>query len=447
MPRGNAARKAGRTSGPGTAQSPDVGETKLAVTLVDVGGTKELILIVGVDRDGSLLRDRIYAKSDEIKTPFGTVKHFYDETANAIREIQKTAGNNVKLLPIVCVGSPGRLVKGVIQPGSAANLGNMPHEFDGVMPAKEIEKRLNAKVYVDNDAIAQMCAGLHTLFERPDLKNALSGRKVCYVGPGTGTGGGFCTVRKDITIDICTDGHIYDMMIPGYEGKFRFPFICDTGRYEAELPYERTKLEDLLSGRAVRQIACAIDRRLLNAGAQPLFLPALPRFKAMMGEEMFALIDHDNKESPINARFLRETFLHPKAMNAVIDRARPIAQSIFEFEGLMLSKLMECIYTGNINKFSRDAQWNKSDKEKVKGTRDYIIGGSVGTRGVGGRLIQETARRFIADRFPDVVFRIYPLDPEETGNAGAYGAFDFADRKVLLGEISKKSNAIPRARR
>jgi predicted NBD/HSP70 family sugar kinase len=422
---------------PGKKRKPDA-----AVTLVDIGGTKELILVMGVDAKGGLMMDSVLA-AYEIRTPVGKVNDFFDKTAKAIILTQTKVTDGVPILPIVCVGTPGRLVKGVIQPGSAANLGSHPHLFDGVKPAKELSDRLGAKVYAGNDAIAQMCYGLETLFTDKAKVKALGGRKVCYIGPGTGTGGGFCTVKKDLTLDIYTDGHIYDILVPGYDGRVVFPFKCDGRELSAELPYERAKLEDLLSGRAIRQIACAIERTVLAKGVKLMFLPAHPDF-GFMGSAMLSLaIEHENGNSPITAQFLRETFLKAEAQGGVIQRAKPVVMSIFEFEGMMLGRLIECIHTGNITKYLEDAQWSKRDKGRVKGTADYLIGGSVGTRGVGGRIIQENALEYLRGKFPEVDFRLHPI-LSGTAYAGAFGAFMFADRKTLVREV-KKSHKTRRA--
>ncbi|MCX6695608.1 MAG: hypothetical protein NTU61_04870 [Candidatus Altiarchaeota archaeon] len=407
-----------------------------AITLVDIGGTKELILVVGVDGKGRLVKDRIFSQH-EVRTPVGSVRTFYDKTTQAILETQKKAAG-VRVIPIICVGSPGRFVDGMIQPGSAANLGNHPHEFDGVNPKKELEERLNAKVYVGNDAIAQMCHGIETLLEDKENREKLLGRKVCYAGPGTGTGGGFCRVGKDGGILVYTDGHIYDILVPGYDGKVKFPFECDGVKYKAELPYEKTKLEDLLSGRAIRQIACAIERKLIFKGAEPLFLPALPNYGTMHESELKLMLEHNNAESHVTAKFLRETFLQARMETGVIKRAKPVVRKIFEFEGLMLGKLIECVYTGRITKLRDDAQWSAADKSKVEGTRDYLIGGSVGTRGVGGKMIQESSLEYLKKKFPKTKFSLHPLIVE-TANAGAFGTFVFADHNEVIKQIKHRA--------
>ncbi len=415
---------------------PTAGQAEAAVTLVDIGGTKELVLVVGVDGRGGLIGDAVFARR-EIKTPIGKVGSFYDATVDAVHEAQAKS-RGIRLLPLVCVGTPGRLVDGVIQPGSAANLGDKRHEFDGVNPARELEARLRVKVNVVNDAIAQMGFGLKALFESGKA-GELRGRKVCYVGPGTGLGGGFCQVRDDLSLDIYTDGHIYDIMLPGFDGRVHMKFKCDGAVYEARLPYERAKAEDLLSGRAVRQLACAMDRELLLGGVKPLFLPlALGRWPVPVSEAS-ALLDHDNEKSPLDARFLREGVLEADGSKADVERARPQARQIFEFEGGMLGRLVECVYNGSVSKYSHEAQWPGRDRRLVSGTVDYVIGGSVGTRGAGGAIIRAKATEYLDGSVPGVGFNFHPIDPGvvDTANAGALGTYMFADRALVLDELAR----------
>jgi hypothetical protein len=433
--------------------SPKASQAEAAVTLVDIGGTKELILVVGVDKKGGLLADEVYARK-EIPTPVGKVDFHYDQSVAAVRQVQEAAGRQIKILPLVCVGTPGRMVDGVIQPGSAANLGDMPHDFDGINPQEELQRRLGGRVSVVNDAIAQMGFGLEALFEA-GLADRLRNRKVCYVGPGTGLGGGFSKVGGDLSLDIYTDGHIYDILIPGYDGKVSFKFECDGDSYSAQLPGDSAKAEDVFSGRAMRQMACAIDRELLQAGKEPMFLPlvegaslkkALAELKLaakgygqLSSDEKLRLLAHDNDRSPVEARFLRERVLQSQSSDAGVLRAKDTAQKLFEFEGLMFGKLIERIYLGEVVKYSPQAQWPPADREKVKGTRDYIIGGSVGTRGEGGRMIQKKALEYLAERFKGVEFNLYPIDPSmvDTANAGALGTYMFADRAAVSAELGK----------
>jgi hypothetical protein len=102
----------------------------------------------------------------------------------------------------------------------------------------------------------------------------------------------------------------------------------------------------------------------------------------------------------------------------------------------MLGKLIECVYTGNITKYLKDAQWPKRDNCKVKGTVDYLIGGSVGTKGTGGKIMREKALEYLGGKFPKTEFSLHPI-VSGTAYAGAFGAFMFADRRQIAKELKK----------
>jgi len=404
-------------------------QAEYAVTLVDVGGTKEKALLVGVDREGGLLREVVLA-SEEAPTLKGLKQH-YDGMAELIRKVQSNAGPEVKILPAVCVGTPGRLVGGVIQPGSAQNLGAGKHEFDGVKPAEELERRLKVKAYVGNDAVAQMGAALNILLGTPETAAKIKARTVAYIGPGTGLGGGFARVDGKGNIGFMTDGHIYDLLVPGYETKNEFRFHVDGRELTARLPEETLKAEDLLSGRAVRQIACALDRAAVKAGLEPVFLPNLPGMEKALPEEWEHLLDHNNSKPPVGdmAKYIAVNILESDSKNA--RRARRAAEQIAGFEGLMLGRVVEALHLGRISKFSSQAQWPAADKEAVKGVKDFILGGSMLTRGVMGGIALERAASYLKSRFPNKEFNLHVIGDVDLGGEAAYGAYAFAGKQQI----------------
>ncbi|MBM3309019.1 MAG: ROK family protein [Candidatus Altiarchaeales archaeon] len=410
-------------------------QVEFAVTLVDVGGTKEKALVVGVDREGNLLRD-VVLYSEEAKTQKG-VKSHYDGLAGLIERVQANAGSGVRVLPIVCVGSPGRFVDGVIQPGSAGNLGTTKHEFDGINPAVELGNRLPAKVFVGNDAVAQMGAALGILLASPETAAKVKGKKLAYIGPGTGLGGGFARVDSEGNITFMTDGHIYDILIPGYEHKNEFNFIVDGKKIKARLPVEALKAEDLLSGRAVRQIACALDRAALKDGLKPVFLPILPGFESFSPREYDRLLDHSNNKEPVGdlAKHINQRALVSDTPEAL--RARPIAEQIVIFQGLMLGKMIELIHQGRIAKFDeKTARWPVEDKEDVKGTTDFIIGGSVLNSGRMGKMALARAREYLKKVFV-VGFTIHHMEDIDLGEEAAYGTYNFAGKEEVKKAIQQ----------
>ena len=110
----------------------------------------------------------------------------------------------------IAIGTPGKLVNGIIQTGSAENLGTKPGEWDLFSWNAELQSISQVEeITVINDAIAQMIGGYHQLEpNHPELTNT----KLAYIGPGTGLGGGFAHTKNG-GLTPYSDGHIYDMLI------------------------------------------------------------------------------------------------------------------------------------------------------------------------------------------------------------------------------------------
>lgn len=431
-----------------TKSGPPSRQPEYWIILVDVGGTKQKAILAPLDKEGNLLGDAP-AKSVETETRKGREKH-YEGVAELVMKVKDKDG--VKVLPLVCLGTPGRLVDGVIQTGSAQNLGEKSlgdyaskHEFDGVNPAEELRKKLlergvEMKVFAGNDALAQMGAALNILLQDESIGIKIKGKVVGYVGPGTGLGGGFAKVDERGDIEFITDGHIYDLMIPGFEEKSEFTFRIDGGKVTAALPEKKLKAEDLLSGRAVRQIACAIDRAAVKAGLMPVFLPFVPGLENAPPETWGKLLDHNNSEHPIGdmAKHITQNVLESSSHAA--SGARPIAEKIAEFEGLILGKLIEVIHKGGITKFDEQtAQWSIEDKEAVKGTTDFIIGGRMLTKGKMGEIALASTREYLQKNLPKTGFQIYPMTGVDLGKIAAYGTINFAGKEEIKKAIEKIS--------
>ena len=133
-----------------------------------------------------------------------------------IREISQQAETEGVILPLVSLAHPGRfLPDGHLARGSTLNLGPQPDAFDGRNPARELTQRLDAKVFAENDATAQMRYGLHELLRDPEILAVLLNETVVYLGPGTGLGGGVATISADGAVTTRTDGHLFDVQVPG----------------------------------------------------------------------------------------------------------------------------------------------------------------------------------------------------------------------------------------
>lgn len=129
------------------------------------------------------------------------------------------------------IGCPGNIKNGIIQPGSANNLSQHIGEFDNLNIRNAINELIDPNIHIQiiNDAQLQF-QGIINQLPYPKL-NDLKGSTLCYIGPGTGLGGGLATLNniETRTLSFFTDGHIYDIRL-GDNGK---------------------TAEDLISGRAL----------------------------------------------------------------------------------------------------------------------------------------------------------------------------------------------------
>jgi len=184
----------------GSGSSPEDGsDRKTGVMAVDVGGTKELITVVGVTEEGELTEE-IYGER-EIETIPDTPENFYLRLAVNVEMLKREVEEKgVRVLPLIGIGSPGRFIEKdgqiVMAPGSAANLGNPRTAFDNVSGSKIMVEALRAvdmpmQVFMNNDAIAQMSLALSDFLKEEETARELRAKKVAYEGPGTGLGGGF----------------------------------------------------------------------------------------------------------------------------------------------------------------------------------------------------------------------------------------------------------------
>ncbi len=233
--------------------------TQRGIIGIDIGGTKIMISVVEIDNEGNI--GKVF-ETKKIKTEKMEPENFYKKLAEEIEEVKESVERGgIKVLPLVGIGSPGRFIeegeKRIIAPMTAPNLGKKPEDFDRVSPGELVREALKAKgldmrVYVNNDAIAQMGFGLADLMNKEEGK-LLKGGKVAYIGPGTGLGGGFATISEDGNIEYLTDGQFFDMVIKrGIVKKF----LVKGKEVEIKLG---GMAEDVYSGRAVKEIMKKID--------------------------------------------------------------------------------------------------------------------------------------------------------------------------------------------
>lgn len=331
-----------------------------AVFAVDIGGTKISYGLFPVSGDGQIQPEPFYRhKVDTIR---GRVQIAQALQACFKDAIAQATAQGYHVLPAISAGSPGRFVgaqQNVIAPKSAANLEVEAGEFDNLALNEFLSEffpdYINIKV--KNDALSQMSAGLSQLMACETSRASLLGQKVAYIGPGTGLGGGFCTVDDAGRVEFFSDGHIIDNPIEDKNGDIR-------------------GAEDVFSGRA---------------------------FEALTGMTAKAV----NSD--------QETF----------ERHRDDVKLM----GCYLAKIIQGIHQGRLEKVDPDARWPQADIEKATGTKVFLVGGSMGTQGQMGALIQATAREQLQDEgLGDI--RVIPITDAQ--DAALLGTAEFMSQAELL---------------
>lgn len=367
-------------------------KTRSAVIGVDVGGTK--IHAVGMDPLAGASHDVLFSRQEP--TQRGVPGAFFDRLAGVIRAVvNEGVGRGVTLDSHIGIGMPGRYVADsrggrVIAPGTAPNLGVSSHDFDGVDPSHELKRRLpDFSFSVHNDAVAQMRYALELLLRDKKTSPLVRGKRVCYLGPGTGLGGGFAEVSPPGRVESRTDGHVFDIVVEPLG--INLTVDADGRQFDLHRP---GTAEELVSGKAIAAMMSEVDDALVRSGATPFFSP--------FGDPGGRLLD----------RFLSGALGGEAQRGAALQIAR--------FEGRMLGRIMEMIYRGDVPKTDPTAFWPEDDKRFVRGITTFILGGSVPRGSVGG-VFRTEALAQLAQRVPGTVFSLL-FPPAESGHAGALGA-------------------------
>ena len=397
--------------------------SRTAVIGADIGGTKITCGAVEVGRED--FRARVVISHD-IATPREPPAAFYDTVADALRRILDEAQREgLRVLPPVAVAQPGRfLPDGALAPGTTPNLGTAPGQFDGVRPAQELERRLCVPVIAENDAVAQMRFGLDLLLADPAVRSDLLGETVVYLGPGTGLGGGVARVSRDGEVTTITDGHLFDMQLPGY----------GDGTLTAE--------EVFTGGAIARDVAesnsrCSIPIQPARAGTLDRLLTSCEGLAVPAGRQA-----------------------EPRAEAArIADRYGEILALLIQaiHAGRMTKVRLETLRDGRLIRHvdEPDRAWSAADRAAVRGVRRFVFGGFVGcSRGLGGR-IRTRALEVLRQRGPaDVhIFQI----PTASAQAGLLRAVLSATARLPVGmaawrqarrarRLKKSRRAGPRAR-
>ena len=375
--------------------------SSLAMIAVDIGGTKITAGAVEVGSAG--VTSRVLANR-QLATPRVNPSAFYDAIGQLVRDVRlMTEQAGVTVLPLVGVAHPGRfLADGTLARGTTPNLGETSGAFDGVDPARELSRRLSAEVVAENDAVSQMRFGLQALLDDAAVRPRLLNNTGVYLGPGTGMGGGVARVAADGVVTPVTDGHFFDLELPG----------CGE---------EALTAEELFTGPAIARAVAAANAQL-----------AVPIQPARAGSLDLILLD-------------------PAASSEHRVHAQRLADDI----GAILATLIETIHAGSITKVrlehaphgriirhidEPDRTWSAADRAIVRGARRFILGGFVGTsRGLGPR-VRDRALAILRQRgLGDVEIFQIPVDSADAGLLGAAYAIP-ADR------LKNCRQATPRAR-
>lgn len=161
---------------------------------IDIGGTKTAFGLL--NQDGALVW------SDRMPTR----KHVIG-LRDMLKEILSMVSEPI--CPVIGIAVPGKLCgpRYDVAPGTGVQLGDLEglSLLDIFMPVVPS----GFSLFLINDALAQFAGGVLQLgIDR--FKN----KKVVYLGPGTGLGGGVAWVSPTGTIGFHTDGHFFDVMVP-----------------------------------------------------------------------------------------------------------------------------------------------------------------------------------------------------------------------------------------
>jgi predicted NBD/HSP70 family sugar kinase len=369
---------------------------------VDIGGTKIKAGAVEAVADGGHPCVVVFR---QLETPRLPPPAFYDAVAAAVRELRREAQEaGFFVLPVVALAHPGRfLPDGRLARGTTPNLGTAPSQYDGLSPAAELRQRLGGTVVAENDAVAQMRFGIRVLLEDPLARPRLLGETAVYLGPGTGMGGGVARISREGAVTPVTDGHLFDMQVPG----------CGDGTLTAE---------ELFTGPAIARVIERENQRL----ASPI--------------------------RPARAGQLDIILMSPE----VPAEHRAVAERVADAHGEILAALIEAVADGRIAKVRLEAMpdgqllrhvdepdraWSAADKALVTGARRFVLGGFVGCSRlfgarVRGRALEMLRRRGRADV---EIFQI----PADSADAGLLGIVTAVSEKCqTLFKAGKVSDTI-----
>jgi len=105
-----------------------------------------------------------------------------------------------------------------------------------------------------------------------------------------------------------------------------------------------------------------------------------------------------------------------KYISSKLDQYMDLVKELGYRLGIIIGK----IYEGHVYKSRKETMWNDEDRANVKGTKLFIIGGSIATKGEMGKIIISESYKYLNDKYQDVKFYLFPI--EASDDFGIIGA-------------------------
>lgn len=98
--------------------------------------------------------------------------------------------------------------------------------------------------------------------------------------------------------------------------------------------------------------------------------------------------------------------------------------------GVNMGKIIEAIHLGKIHKPAQHRQWSSAEAAEVAGTDVFVIGGSIGTQGKMGKIVQREAGEYLKSRGLQHL-TVLPIQGS-SAEAGLVGATSFGENRYLI---------------
>lgn len=403
------------------------------------------------------------------------------------------------IMPVLAIGAPGNTAHPSygesIAPRSADNLGS---DFDGVVPDVELRELirlfsgLNLQIVWKNDSLAQAYAAVSELLpNHPEYKNDT----VLFLSLGTGLGMGIVRLNSNgDAFETIGDSHNFDLDFTDQFPIVKHPvygesFKVMTPGGEVFVPTSekgKVRAEDLVSGRAIRQILSAFERQALDREQQfgraalstqerPFFLKAAGQIYQLTSpqrSDRVRLIESNNIEIPVHKQLVLDGFeaIHPHDR----DKLRQVIQHEYTktpVNGWLLNKLAENQHgpfveysdqieawiewvaeflasrtldvikrtrSGDMRKTNDKVSWPEEWEQQLRNLnlRHVVVGSGVATEGQLAAVFRSKLKNKLQNEFPDedMTLNVVPSMPKMAGVKGArlYVNANDAQKEIAL---------------